>query len=100
MGSFFPWLAHSKRRLRLLLRTDFHLLRCFFADFFDFCRKSDVQVGKKKHYESGDCLVSNSKHNVYRTELGLRAVDLLHNESSWKNNIGDRCRIDVDRSSW
>lgn len=100
MGSLFPGSAHSKRRLRLLLRTDIHILRRLLAHFIDFCRKSDVKMGQEKHDENWNCLVSNGKHNVYCTELGWRSLNFLHNESNWKNNIGDRSWVDVDCCTW
>ena len=100
MGSLFPRSAHAKRRLRILLRTDFHFLRSFLANFIGFCRKSDVKMGEEKHDEGWHSPASNGKHNFYRTELGLRTFDFLHNESYRPNNIRDRGWTDADCCTW
>lgn len=100
MGPFFPWSTDLKRGLRILLRTDFHLLCCLFAHFIGFCRKSDVHMGQEKYYEGWYSPASNGKHNVYRVELGRRPADFLHNESYRSNNIRDWGWIDVDSGTW
>ena len=57
-------------------------------------------MGKEKYNEGWYSLASNSKHNIYRAELGRGPFNFLHNESNWPNNLRDWGWIDADSGTW
>ncbi len=71
VGAILPEIASSERHLRLLLRTDFHLILSLPAACIFFCREFNVKMGTEKHHESGKCLASCGKLTFHRIELGI-----------------------------